>query len=71
VSTVGLIPEMKRFVAESRAVMAVSLHATTDEVRDWICPVNRKYGLQVREWLWLWLWVWLWVWVWVCVCVCV
>ena len=23
----------------------MSLHATTDEVRDWICPVNRKWGL--------------------------
>ena len=28
--------------------MAVSLHATTDEVRDWIVPVNRREGLQVR-----------------------
>eukprot|EP00887_Chlorella_sp_A99_P001273 scaffold14.g1273.t1 len=31
VSTVGLLPEMRRFVASSRAVLAVSLHATTDE----------------------------------------
>ncbi|EFN56750.1 hypothetical protein CHLNCDRAFT_22096, partial [Chlorella variabilis] len=46
VSTVGLIPEMRRFSRESRAVMAVSLHATTDEVRDWIVPVNRREGLQ-------------------------
>jgi adenine C2-methylase RlmN of 23S rRNA A2503 and tRNA A37 len=35
VSTVGLVPEMERFVAASPSVqMAVSLHATTDEVRD-------------------------------------
>lgn len=46
VSTVGLIPEMRQFSEQSKAVMAVSLHATTDEVRDWIVPVNRKWGLQ-------------------------
>lgn len=45
VSTVGLLPEMRRFVASSRAVLAVSLHATTDEVRDWVCPINRRYPL--------------------------
>jgi len=44
---VGLVPEMRQFAAASKAVMAVSLHATTDEVRDWIVPVNRKWGLQV------------------------
>lgn len=32
VSTVGLIPEMRQFSEQSKAVMAVSLHATTDEV---------------------------------------
>jgi 23S rRNA (adenine2503-C2)-methyltransferase len=36
---------MRRFAGASKAVMAVSLHATTGEVRDWICPVNRKWGL--------------------------
>lgn len=42
-----MIEEMRAFAAASRAVLAVSLHATTDEVRDWIVPVNRKHGLQV------------------------
>ena len=42
VSTVGLIPEMQALVASSSAQLAVSLHATTDEVRDWIAPVNRR-----------------------------
>ncbi|KAL4437757.1 hypothetical protein ABPG77_005669, partial [Micractinium sp. CCAP 211/92] len=46
VSTVGLVPEMCQFSEQSKAVMAVSLHATTDEVRNWIVPVNRKWGLQ-------------------------
>lgn len=32
VSTVGLVSEMQRFTASSRAQLAVSLHATTDEV---------------------------------------
>lgn len=32
VSTVGLVPEMRQFSEQSKAVMAVSLHATTDEV---------------------------------------
>lgn len=32
VSTVGLVPEIKKFVAAGRAKLAVSLHATTDEV---------------------------------------
>ena len=45
VSTSGLIPAIKRFFAESPARLAVSINATTDEVRDWIMPVNRKYPL--------------------------
>ena len=46
-STVGLVPEMRQVAASGAAVLAVSLHATTDEVRDWIVPVNRRYNLQV------------------------
>lgn len=43
VSTVGIIPQMRAFVeAEPLAELAVSLHATTDQVRDWIVPVNRR-----------------------------
>ena len=45
VSTVGLVPEIRRFCAESRSQLAVSLHATTDDVRDWIAPVNRRWKL--------------------------
>jgi len=45
VSTVGLVSEMRRFAAEGQAQLAVSLHATTDEVRDWIAPANRKHDL--------------------------
>eukprot|EP00195_Chlamydomonas_chlamydogama_P015783 CAMPEP_0202908476 /NCGR_PEP_ID=MMETSP1392-20130828/46166_1 /ASSEMBLY_ACC=CAM_ASM_000868 /TAXON_ID=225041 /ORGANISM="Chlamydomonas chlamydogama, Strain SAG 11-48b" /LENGTH=164 /DNA_ID=CAMNT_0049597841 /DNA_START=1 /DNA_END=491 /DNA_ORIENTATION=- len=46
VSTVGLVKEMREVVARSRAQLALSLHATTDEVRNWIVPVNRRYPLS-------------------------
>ncbi|KAK3270019.1 hypothetical protein CYMTET_21564 [Cymbomonas tetramitiformis] len=45
VSTSGLVPELRRFCSESPASLAVSLNATTDEVRSWLMPVNRRYNL--------------------------
>ncbi|KXZ48715.1 hypothetical protein GPECTOR_26g618 [Gonium pectorale] len=45
VSTVGLVPEMRQFIASRAAKLAVSLHATTDEVRDWLVPTNRRYPM--------------------------
>ena len=42
VSTVGLVPQLQELCHRSKAQLAVSLHATTNEVRDWIAPVNRK-----------------------------
>lgn len=47
VSTSGLVPEIIRFGNESNARLAVSLNATTDEIRDWVMPINRKYPLPV------------------------
>lgn len=47
VSTSGLVPEIERFGRESRARLAVSLNATTDEIRDWVMPINRRYPLGV------------------------
>ncbi|MBA0656392.1 hypothetical protein Goklo_008751 [Gossypium klotzschianum] len=46
VSTSGLVPQLKRFLHESKCALAVSLNATTDEVRNWIMPINRKYKLS-------------------------
>jgi 23S rRNA (adenine2503-C2)-methyltransferase len=47
VSTCGLVPEMERLGREVPTVnLAVSLNATTDELRDRIMPVNRKYPLR-------------------------
>jgi 23S rRNA (adenine2503-C2)-methyltransferase len=45
VSTVGLIPGMERLLAEFQVNLAVSLHATTDETRSRIVPVNRRFPL--------------------------
>ncbi|XP_078439416.1 radical SAM superfamily protein [Wolffia australiana] len=47
VSTSGLVPQLKRFLLESTCSIAVSLNATTDEVRNWIMPINRKYNLAL------------------------
>jgi 23S rRNA (adenine2503-C2)-methyltransferase len=46
VSTAGLVPGIERLASEpTRPRLAVSLNATTDEVRDRLMPVNRKYPL--------------------------
>ncbi|XP_028794850.1 uncharacterized protein LOC114750414 isoform X2 [Neltuma alba] len=47
VSTSGLVPQLRRFLHESNCALAVSLNATTDEVRNWIMPINRKYKLDL------------------------
>jgi 23S rRNA (adenine2503-C2)-methyltransferase len=46
-STVGVLPAMERLASEPLMPnLAISLHATTEEGRDALVPVNRKYGLQ-------------------------
>lgn len=44
-STVGLVDRLEQFASSSNVQLALSLHATTDEVRDWIVPVNRRHNL--------------------------
>ena len=44
-STVGLVPQIKKLMDETRVNLAVSLHATTDEIRSQLMPINRKYPL--------------------------
>ncbi|KKM12938.1 hypothetical protein SY88_01175 [Clostridiales bacterium PH28_bin88] len=47
VSTCGLVPEMRRLASEGMpVVLAVSLHAPSDRLRDQLVPVNRKYPLE-------------------------
>ncbi len=46
ISTVGLIPGIRRFTSERRQVnLAISLHATDDDLRSSMIPVNRKYPI--------------------------
>ncbi|GAB5468811.1 MAG: 23S rRNA (adenine(2503)-C(2))-methyltransferase RlmN [Rhodospirillales bacterium] len=44
-STAGVVPMMERCGRELGVNLAVSLHAVTDEIRDEIVPLNRKYPL--------------------------
>lgn len=47
ISTVGLIPKIRRFADEKRQVnLAVSLHAVDDDARDEIMPINKKYPIS-------------------------
>ena len=46
VSTVGLVPKIAELLSEVPVNLAVSLHATTDEVRDRLVPLNRRYPLK-------------------------
>ncbi len=45
-STVGLVPQIEKLMAETRVNLAISLHAATDELRGELMPVNRKYSLK-------------------------
>ncbi len=47
-STVGIVPGIRRLTAESLPVnLAVSLHAANDALRDELVPVNRRYPLAM------------------------
>jgi len=46
-STVGVLPALARLAEEPvMPNLAISLHATTDEQRARLVPINRKYGLE-------------------------
>lgn len=48
VSTSGLAPQILKLAEEGVAVrLAISLHGATNEVRDQIMPINKKYPLEV------------------------
>ncbi len=44
-STVGLVPQIQKLMAETRINLAISLHAPNEELRGTLMPVNRKYSL--------------------------
>lgn len=45
-STSGVVPAMKELAEISDVSLAVSLHAPTDELRDILVPINKKYPLS-------------------------
>jgi 23S rRNA (adenine2503-C2)-methyltransferase len=45
VSTSGVVPEMQALGETTGAMLAVSLHAPRDELRDVLVPINRRYPL--------------------------
>ncbi len=45
VSTAGVVPRMAELGREVKVRLAVSLHATTDELRDRLVPLNRRFPL--------------------------
>jgi 23S rRNA (adenine2503-C2)-methyltransferase len=44
-STSGVVPEIPRWGAEAGTMLAISLHATRDELRDKLVPINKKYPI--------------------------
>ena len=46
VSTAGVVPAMDRLAERHDVQLAISLHATRDELRDDLVPINKKYNLQ-------------------------
>ena len=48
VSTSGLAPQIEQLAGENLSVrLAISLHGATNEVRDRIMPINKRYPLEV------------------------
>ncbi len=45
-STSGVVPEIARTAEEIGCMLAVSFHATTDEVRDRLVPINKKWNIE-------------------------
>ncbi|HET9639548.1 MAG TPA: 23S rRNA (adenine(2503)-C(2))-methyltransferase RlmN [Allosphingosinicella sp.] len=44
-STSGVVPEIRRWGEQAGTMLAVSLHAVRDELRDRLVPINRKYPI--------------------------
>ena len=45
VSTSGVVPELEPLGTRTQAMLAISLHATNDPLRETLVPLNRKYPL--------------------------
>ena len=46
VSTSGVVPQIERLGAECGPMLAISLHAVRDELRDELVPLNKKYPIK-------------------------
>lgn len=45
-STSGVVPEIARTATEIGCLLAISFHATTNEVRDKLVPINKRWNLS-------------------------
>lgn len=45
-STSGVVPEIARTAEEIGCLLAVSFHATTDDVRDVLVPINKRWNIE-------------------------
>jgi 23S rRNA (adenine2503-C2)-methyltransferase len=45
-STSGVVPEIARTATEIGCLLAVSFHATTDEIRDKLVPINKRWNIE-------------------------
>ena len=45
-STSGVVPEIAKMAEEIGCLLAVSFHATTDEVRDVLVPINKRWNIE-------------------------
>jgi 23S rRNA (adenine2503-C2)-methyltransferase len=45
-STSGVVPEIARTAKEIGCLLAVSFHATTDEIRDKLVPINKRWNIE-------------------------
>ena len=45
-STSGVVPEIARTATEIGCLLAISFHATTNEVRDQLVPINKRWNLD-------------------------
>ncbi|HYC73674.1 23S rRNA (adenine(2503)-C(2))-methyltransferase RlmN [Brevundimonas sp.] len=46
VSTSGVVPQLEALGTRTQAMLAISLHATNDALRDVLVPLNKKYNLE-------------------------
>jgi 23S rRNA (adenine2503-C2)-methyltransferase len=44
-STSGVVPEIPRWGAEAGTMLAISLHAVRDDLRDELVPINKRYPI--------------------------